>query len=413
MPVTEPDRPSAPRPPSTEVRHDIVLLGATGFTGALAAEHLASHAPPDTRWALAGRSLARLQALRARLALVDPACADLPLLVVDAADRHALGRMAAGTRVLVNAVGPYTVHGDAAVAACAQTGADYVDLAGEGEFLDLSYVRHHHTAVRTGARLVHSCGFDSVPFDLGTLHTVLALPEGVPIAVRAFTQLHMGGVRGAARGFSSGSIRSALLTLSRPRARTRARTDRAALTSLLRRRTVALPARRPHRAGGLGGWALPAPDFDAQVVRRSAEAIERYGPEFTYEQYVLAPRLAAAGAAASLAAAVLVLARLAPLRRRVLARLAAGGGPTPAARARRSFTITLLGEGGGRRIRTEVSGGDFGYGESAKMLAESALCLAHDELPPCSGQVTPATAMGEHLLARLRRSGIAFSRGPG
>ena len=124
-----------------ERSHDVVVFGATGFTGALTAQHLAAHAPPGSRLALAGRSGVRLEALRMRLATADARCARLPLAVLDAADGPALRRIAAATRVLVNAVGPYTTHGDAVVAACAEQGTDYVDLAAEAE--------------ERGARLLH------------------------------------------------------------------------------------------------------------------------------------------------------------------------------------------------------------------------------------------------------------------
>jgi short subunit dehydrogenase-like uncharacterized protein len=157
------------------------------------------------------------------------------------------------------------------------------------------------------------------------------------------------------------------------------------------------------------GWALPAPRFDPQVVRRSAAALDRYGPDFSYEQYVLVRRLGTAAGAIGVGAVMLTLAQLRPLRELVLARLPSRAGPTEAERERRWFNVMLVGDGGGRRVLTEVRGGDPGYDESAKMLAEAALCLACDDLPRCSGQVTPATAMGEALIARLRRHGITFT----
>jgi short subunit dehydrogenase-like uncharacterized protein len=347
--------------------------------------------------------------LRTRLAASRAACADAPLLALDAANRDALRAVATSTRVLVNAVGPYTAHGDPVVAACAQAGTDYVDLAGEAEFVDRSYVSHHALATRTGARLVHSCGFDSLPFDLGVLFTVLALPAGVPIRVSALAELHLGGARTAARSFSTGSMRSALVSLSRPHARRRANAARRALEAMPPGRSVTLPARRPRRSSEPRGWALPAPRFDAHVVRRSAAALERYGPEFSYEQYVLARRPATAAAAICLAGALYGAARFAPARELILARLPANGGPSASERAQRSFAITFVGEGGGQRVRSRVCGGDPGYEESAKMLAESALCLAHDELAPRSGSLTPAVAMGEPLIARLQRRGLRFA----
>ena len=147
--------------------HDVVLLGATGFTGGLTAEYLVANSPPDSRLALAGRNRAKLEALRSRLAQADPARAELPLLHADSSDEGSLRELAESARVVVSTVGPYIRYGEPLVAACAAAGTDYADLTGEPEFVDLMYVRHHARAAETGARLVHACGFDSIPHDLG------------------------------------------------------------------------------------------------------------------------------------------------------------------------------------------------------------------------------------------------------
>ena len=161
--------------PSDPRDFDIVLLGATGFTGGLIADYLAAQAPSSVRMALAGRSLNKLEAVRARTG------AALALIEVDATDAAALRALTARCRVLITTVGPYILHGDLVVAACADTGTDYLDLTGEPEFADLTYLKHHARAAQTGARLIHACGFDSIPHDLGTQFTVDQLPEGVPI----------------------------------------------------------------------------------------------------------------------------------------------------------------------------------------------------------------------------------------
>src|SRR5947208_7736574 len=139
--------------------HDVVLFGATGFTGALTAEYLAAHAPADCRWALAGRNRAKLEELRRKLSKVDAKLIDLPLLHADVTDAGSLRAVAESTRVLITTVGPYVEYGEPLVAACAESGTDYVDLTGEPEFVDRCYTRYHARAVETGARLVHSCGF--------------------------------------------------------------------------------------------------------------------------------------------------------------------------------------------------------------------------------------------------------------
>src|SRR3954447_17053267 len=162
---------------------DIVLLGATGFTGALTADYLARHAPSGLRWAVAGRTRAKRESVGGRLAKVGPGLADLELVEADSGDRTSLDAMARRTKVVISTVGPYVEHGEPLVAACAEAGTDYVDLTGEPEFVDRMYVAHHETAVATGARIVHACGFDCVPADLGVLFTLGHLPEGVPAQV--------------------------------------------------------------------------------------------------------------------------------------------------------------------------------------------------------------------------------------
>ncbi|OKK22451.1 saccharopine dehydrogenase [Streptomyces sp. CB00455] len=380
--------------------YDIVLFGATGFVGALTAEYLAAHAPAGCRWALAGRDLAKLERLRERLAATDPACAALPLLRADAADPAAVRELADSTRVLATTVGPYVWYGAELVAACAQAGTDYVDLTGEPEFVDRMYVEHDTRARETGARLVHACGFDSIPADLGAYFTVGRLPEGVPLTVDGFMRSNA--------LFSGGTLASALTALGRgPQTLAAARARRMHEPRLLGRRARG-PVGAPRFSRETGTWALPLPTLDPAVVARSAAALERYGPDFRYRHYASVKHLPVAfGGTAALGAAV-ALAQLPPARRWLMDRWQPGQGPDAERRARSWFSVRFVGEGGGRRVFTEVSGGDPGYGETAKMLAESALCLAHDALPQTAGQLTTAVAMGDALIPRLQKAGITF-----
>lgn len=169
----------------------------------------------------------------------------------------------------------------------------------------------------------------------------------------------------------------------------------------------------PKHVGGDLGWALPLPTIDPQIVLRSARQLERYGPDFSYGHYMAAKRLpSAVGSAVGLPALVLA-AQLAPVRGALTKRLSSGRGPSAEQRARSWFKVRFVGEarrpdGGVERVETEVGGGDPGYTETAKMLAESALCLAHDALPDVSGQTTTAVAMGDALRERLVRAGMTF-----
>ncbi|WP_406083294.1 saccharopine dehydrogenase NADP-binding domain-containing protein [Micromonospora zamorensis] len=383
-----------------ERTYDVVLFGATGFTGGLTAEYLARHAPPGLRWALAGRNKDRLAAARGRLAAIDPTLADLPLLTADVTDADSLRSVADNTRVVASTVGPFIHHGEPLVAACARAGTDYLDITGEPEFVDLMYVRHHAEATRTGARLVHTCGFDSIPHDLGVWFTVKQLPADVPITVDGYVRL--GG------HFSAGTYHSALTAFSRTAQASRAARDRRAVEPRPTDRRVRAVRGRPARSAELGIWTVPLPTIDPQVVRRSAAVRPEYGPDFRYRHFAAVKRLPTVLAGAVGLGAVVGLVKLPPSRRWLLGRLASGQGPTAEQRAASWFRVRFVGTGGGQRVVTEVAGGDPGYDETAKMLGESALCLALDELPRTAGQVTPVAAMGDALLDRLVRAGLTF-----
>ncbi|MFD1658239.1 saccharopine dehydrogenase family protein [Streptomyces caeni] len=376
--------------------YDIVLFGATGFVGALTAHYLAAHAPEGLRWAIAGRSGSKLERLRERLA----GGAEPGLLQADAQDPQSLAGLARDTRVLATTVGPYLRYGEELVAACADAGTDYLDLTGEPEFVDLMYVRHDARARETGARLVHSCGFDSVPHDLGAYFTVQQLPEGVPLRVDGY-------VRSQAM-FSGGTLASALGQFARGPQMLAAARDRARHEPRLLGRRAQAPFGAPRYAAEVGAWALPLPTIDPQVVRRSARVLERYGPDFRYRHYAAVETLPYAVAGVAAVGALLTAAQVPPARRWLSDRLRPGDGPGPEKRAKSWFSVRFVGEGGGRRVFTEVAGGDPGYDETAKMFAESALSLALDDLPRTSGQVTPAEAMGNALIERLRTAGITF-----
>jgi short subunit dehydrogenase-like uncharacterized protein len=372
--------------------YDVVLFGATGFTGALTAEYLAQHAPAGCRWTIAGRDKGKLSAIRDRLSIVDEP------IVADISSPDSLRALAESTRVVITTVGPYIHYGEPLVAACAAAGTDYVDLTGEPEFVDRMFLRYHEKAVETGARIVHACGFDSIPHDLGAYFTVRQLPEGVPITID-------GHVRVSAT-ISGGTLHSAVFAASRFQENLGTARARRAADPRPADRRIRTPLGALHRIGHL--WAVPLPTIDPQIVGRSAAALPRYGPDFTYRHFAAARHLTTiAGAGAGLAA-LGVLAQIPPARRFLLNRLKPGDGPSAERRAKSWFTVRFLGEGGGQLVVTEVAGGDPGYTETAKMLAESALCLAFDDLPATSGQLTPAVAMADALITRLQARDIVF-----
>jgi short subunit dehydrogenase-like uncharacterized protein len=266
------------------------------------------------------------------------------------------------------------------------------------------YLRHDARARETGARLVHSCGFDSIPYDLGALWTVAQLPDDLPIAMSGYVR---------ARGtFSGGTLHSAVEIMGRLRqgaAVARTRRAKEGSETVPPGRRVRGVRGRPHDSADVGGWVVPAPTIDPQHVLRSARALPAYGPDFAYSHYLYTGGLPATVAVLSGVGLVAAMAQFGPSRSLLLRIRDPGSGPSEEQRARSSFSVRFVAETPGSRLVTEVSGGDPGYGETAKMLAESALCLAFDDLPERAGQLTPAVAMGEALIARLRAAGIGFS----
>jgi short subunit dehydrogenase-like uncharacterized protein len=390
----------------TEERtHDIVLFGATGFTGALTAEYLVAHAPAGAKLALAGRNLSKLGAVRDRISgrLAD-GVAPPALVQADVNDPASLEALATSTRVLATTVGPYVKYGEPLVAACAAAGTGYLDLTGEPEFVDEMYLKYHAQALTTGARLIHACGFDSIPHDLGVLYTVDRLPDDQPLAINGYVW---------ARGlFSGGTYHSAVGAMSRLRAsarvaRERNQAERAAWDA--NGRKVHGSVRPPHRESIARGWVISLPLIDPQIVLRSARALPEYGPDFSYGHYLAAGSLKNVALILGAISGVALAAQTKPTRELALKLRAPGDGPDEQTRAKGRFRVTFTAESGdGHRLVTRVSGGDPGYSETAKMLSEAALCLAFDDVADTAGQVTPAQALGRPLIGRLQAAGITF-----
>ncbi|MGH8539454.1 MAG: saccharopine dehydrogenase family protein [Stenotrophobium sp.] len=381
-------------------KYDIVVFGATGFTGGLTAEYLAHNAGADLRWALAGRNQDKLKLVRARLADINPACKTLDLLTADAADADSLKAVAESAKAVITTVGPYIKYGEPLVAACAAAGTDYVDLTGEPEFVDQMWLRYHDQARETGARIVNCCGFDSIPHDLGAYFTVQQLPEEVALKVEGFVRA--GGT------FSGGTLHSAITAFSRMREYGRVRKARHEREERPLERKIGSTPQSIRRVKEFNAWAVPMPTIDPQIVRRSAAALDRYGPNFRYGHYVLVKKLTTVGMLVGGAATLFAGAQFKLTRERLLKIKSPGDGPSEEQRRKGWFRVRFIGEGGGKRVVTEVSGGDPGYGETSKMLAESALCLVQDRLPRKGGVLTPAQTMGDALIKRLRAAGMQF-----
>ena len=377
---------------------DLVLFGATGFTGRLTALYLARHAPPELRWGIAGRSASKLAAIKVELVAIAPRWEAVALIEASVDDPASLERMTARTQVLLTTVGPFIDYGEPVVRACIAQGCDYLDSTGEPFFVQQLIGRHGAAAAQRGVRLVSACGFDSIPADLGALFTVLQLPAGQPIRLQGYLSLQ--GV------FSGGTERSALKAMVPP-------SDLVPVPppSAGPGRKVALELGKLHKRAELDAWAAPMPTIDGPVVVRSAAALERYGPDFRYSHHVLNRSLLALLFGGAFFAVLALLVRVPPLRALLLKLVKpSGAGPSAEQMAKAWFKLRFVAECNGQLLHTEVAGGDPGYGETSKMLAESALCLALDRavLPARRGVLTTAEAMGERLLERLQRAGLSF-----
>jgi short subunit dehydrogenase-like uncharacterized protein len=404
---------------------DIVLFGATGFVGRLTAQHLAAEADPRQRIALAGRSLPRLREVAAELGT---AAEHWPLLVVDAGDERGVADLAARASVVVTTVGPYAKYGVALVRACAEAGTHYCDLTGEVLFVHRSIAANHDTAKRTGARIVHACGFDSIPSDLGVMLTAeAARADGAELG-----RTHL-AVRSLKGGFSGGTIDSARTQVDELKADRTARRvvgDPWALADGPRPQRPPGATSRPRR-GGLGGLvdtvvrASPVKRdadnghftgpfvmaaFNTRIVARSASLLG-YGDDFRYVEFTdfgggATGALSAGAMSVGLGAGLIGLG-FGPTRvvlDRVLPK--PGDGPSLAAQEAGRLRVDVTAEAtNGARYRTTVTVPyDPGYLGTAYMLGQAALALVEDgdRLPDAAGVLTPATAIGAPLVERLR-----------
>ena len=404
--------------------HDLILFGASGFVGALTAKHLAEHAPEGARIALAGRSRAKVESVRATL----PALAhDWPIVEADASDPEAMRELAESTKVIVTTVGPYARYGLPVVAACAAAGTHYADLTGEVLFVRESADSYHEVAKASGAKITHACGFDSIPSDLGVWLTAeQARADGAGELTQ--TTLYVRSLRGGFSGGTIDSMRQQAIEMGDPASAKIVNDpyglspDRSAEPSSGKRKkakasgpldvvkglVTSAPVRRSADGHWLGPFVMAA--FNTRIVRRSNALLgHAYGRGFRYQEVMdfgtsLTSPVMATGFTAGLLGVVGGM-RI-PATRSLLGYVLPkpGEGPSPEAQKNGRFKMEIdAATTSGARYRTIFGAkADPGYSGTAIMLGEAALSLAFDDLPPMAGVLTPATAIGEALADRLR-----------
>ncbi len=379
----------------TKTEFDIVVYGASGFTGRLVAEYL--HARGIKGWAMAGRSLEKLAEVRDAIGLPD----STPLVVADSDDADALATMCARTRLVLTTVGPYQLYGPKLVAACAETGTDYVDLCGEPAWMREMIDAHDAAAKKSGARIVFSCGFDSVPFDLG----VWFLEQEAQKKFGSPAPRVKGRVRKMQGGASGGTIASLTATM-------KAAAKDPRIIGLLKSSFALTPGfDGPSQPSGLvpeydratGTWTAPfvmAPINTKNVHRTNFLLDHAYGADFVYDE-MLVTTIGEAGKAMAEA-----IAKANPFGE---SKLKPGEGPSKEERENGFYDILFIGEyPDGKDIRVAVTGDrDPGYGSTSKMIAETALTLIETETP--GGVFTPGAIIAAPLLKRLEaHAGLTF-----
>jgi len=401
--------------PARDREFDVVVFGASGFTGRLVAEYLQAQygIGAGLKWAIAGRNQSRLETIQRELTNAGAAAGSLPVIIADSSDSSSLERMAARTRVVATTVGPYALYGSELVAACARLGTHYCDLTGEVHWMRKMIDEHDGQAQRSGARIVHTCGFDCIPSDLGVhwLQREMMARHGV---YARSVKYRIESFKGA---FSGGTAASMLTMLE-------AAEQDPSINTILKDPYALNPA---GAARGLDGPEKTHPEYDpdfkawtapfvmgevnTKVVRRSNALLGYpYGVEFRYDEGILLPfgqlgfplAVGLAGGTATFNSAM----RTKALRKWLGGLLPEpGAGPDRSTRESGHFRIQLLARhpdrsGADLHLRIQAER-DPGYGATARMLGESAVCLAKDGLSSGGGVLTPAAAMGDALIDRL------------
>ena len=388
---------------SRDREFDVIVFGATGFTGRLVAEYLVGRygVDRDVAWAMAGRNQTKLEAVRDEIG----APSSTPLVVADSTDHGSLTAMAERTRCVVTTVGPYLYYGEGLVRACAETGTDSVDLSGEVLWMRDMIERYHGRAVATGSRIVHSCGFDSIPFDLGVLFLQRAAEErfGSPCQ-RVRTRVV--DMRGEFSGGTAEAGRATVAALQE---------DPSLFAVLLDPFALAGGFEGPEQPDGdkvieddiMGGWSAPffmAPINTRNIHRSNALMGHRYGEDFQYDEMFFAgPGDEGRQSAEEMAA--------------IAGAMGGDDGPQPGEGPSREerdaggYELLVIGSHvDGGEIRARVTGDkDPGYGSTSKIIAEAALCLIDDCEDTPGGIWTPAAALGDAVIPRLvERAGMTF-----
>lgn len=393
-------------------QYDICVFGASGFTGQLVADYLSAHSDvTKISWAIAGRNKQKLELVKEKLG----GKSEPDIVIADVGNYESLYAMAARAKIIITTVGPYSRYGEPLVKACIENKTDYVDLVGEPNFVDNIRYRYHQQALAAGVKIINACGFDSIPHDLGVLFCVNALRKKFPEQEQKYLQIECEGFVSTNARFSGGTWHSAINAMSvmiQHQAQKRAwkKEGYSGKENIKAGRFVKGKFPILFYNKDFSQWALPMPTIDPEIVLRSAQLRDDYGMRFSYKHYALMEKWWHIPVLAIGAMVVFTLAQFRLGRERLATIIEPGDGPDAQRRAQSWFKVNFNAYAADKKVSALVSGGDPGYSETSKMLAESALCLAlqREQTPAFFGITTSAAAMGEVLITRLQKAGISF-----
>ncbi|KXK40910.1 MAG: saccharopine dehydrogenase NADP-binding domain-containing protein [Saprospiraceae bacterium] len=374
-------------------KYDIILFGATGFTGSLVAQYLDEHIDKEgLSWAIAGRNREKLEAIRQTLH-TNP-----ELMLAESNNKPSLDKMTSSCTILMNTAGPFNRNGKSVVESCLQNRTHYLDITGEPSFVSETYNTFFDVALQNQVCIVNCCGFDSIPADISAYLTASHLPVEEPKLLQLFIRTNA--------GISGGTITTAIQALHMESQKTSHKTH------LPKHPDAPRPKLYLHYNKEMNGWAIPIPVVDHHIVRRSAMRMpEIYGYAFGFGEYFLRSNFYKAFKMIITAMSVMSLVRFKPIRDRLYKKFPPGTGPDAERRATSRFEVTCIGRSKTKEARTIISGMDPGYDETAKMFSQAAFSMMNMLLGsnPKYGVLTPAEAFGDILVRRLQKEGISIT----
>jgi short subunit dehydrogenase-like uncharacterized protein len=373
-------------------KYDIVLMGATGFTGKLVAKYLSQHADAEAfSWAIAGRSESKLRDLQKCLDASIP-----EIIVADVKNAASVAEMCCQAHVLMNAAGPFNLYGRIVVDACIQNGTHYTDITGEPSFVSEIYNDYHSKADAEGVCIVNCCGFDSIPADYGVYLTAQKLPASSPKVIKGYMRTNA--------QFSGGTLTTAVHALYLESL------GKSVKTNIPKFPNAPKVKKQIHYNPQLKGWGIPMPVVDPHIVKRSAFRLsDVYGP-LTYVQYFVRSSFGKVVSTVAPIVFAMLMIRFSFFRNWLFAKFPSGSGPDEKTRSSSRFEVIFYGQAGKQRAKTVISGGDPGYTETAKMFSQCAFVLLSKKRIHTikAGVLTPVEAFGMALVERLQKEGISF-----